>query len=126
MEKNKKVEVSLEIEKNSRIFLFLNEIKKEMSFKEIENLYCEKYKLNSKSKNFNIRVVLRFFGEYSKYSLDRKKEINLINEKNFKVLNIDYLKFKNEKLNLLKEKNKRSNILIEKRELNFKEIKKLI
>lgn len=128
MEKNNKVESKVVVEdldKSSKIFLFLREIKKDMSFKDIEKIYIEKYKLNNKSNSFNIRVIDRFFGEYSKYSKERKEEINKINMSNFKVLNIDYLKFKDEKLSILKEKNKRSNKLIEKRELNFKVIESI-
>ena len=125
IKKESKVEVS-NLDKSSRIFLFLNEIKENMSFKEIEESYIKKYELSNKSKKFNIRVIKRFFGEYNKYSKERKEEINKINEKNFKVLNIDYLKFKEEKINLLNEKNKRSNKLMEKRSLNFKEIESLI
>ena len=120
-----KVEVK-DLDKSSKIFLFLNEIKEDMSFKEIEKLYIEKYNLNSKSKNFNIRVVNRFFGEYSKYSKERKEEINKFNMSNFKVLNIDYIKFKDKKLSILNEKNKRSNRIMEKRELNFKVIGEIL
>ena len=121
IKKESKVEVS-NLDKSSKIFLFLNEIKDNMSFKEIEEIYIKKYELSNKSNKFNIRVIKRFFGVYSKYSKERKEEINKINEKNFKVLNIDYLNFKEEKLNILNEKNKRSNKILEKRRLNFKEI----
>lgn len=127
MSKNKevkKVEKLSSLDKNSRIFLFLREIKEEMSYRDINNLYLDKYKLSKSSKRLNIRVVERFLGEYSKYSKEKKEEINKVNMSNFKVLNIDYLKFKEEKLSILKEKSKRSNILVEKRVLNFKEIEK--
>lgn len=117
--------VAKDLDKNSRIFLFLNEITADMSSKDIENIYNDKYNLSQKSKRFNIRVIKRFFGNYEKYSAEKKAEIKNKLVQDLKVLKIDYQEFIKKEI-LLKDKFKRSNRVTEKRELNFKEIEKLI
>jgi hypothetical protein len=98
------------LNKYSRIYLFLSEINNKLSSKEIENLYLNKYKLSEKSNKLNIRVVERFLGEYNKYSESEKKEKkellsnNLIESKS--ILNYNDLI---EKYKIVKEKSKRSN-----------------
>ena len=127
VKENKEVEVvgvkefsNSEIEnlnKDSRIFLFLSEINKEMSKEEVIKLYLDKYNLNEKSNSINIRVIERFLGVYSKYSKEVKEEKIKVLKEEIKKYNIDYSSLI-KKYKIVKEKSKRSN-----RINNFMEIK---
>jgi len=98
----------LELNKESRILLFLKEINNNMSSEKVKELYLKKYNLSEKSNSINIRVIERFLGVYSKYSIEEKKiKVERLKEE-LKKVNINYNSLV-EKLILVKEKNKRSN-----------------
>lgn len=110
-----------QLNKNARIVLFLKEIKENQikNKEEIKRLYLEKYNLSEKSQDINLRIFERFFGEYSKYSEEKKIERKNFIKENLSKSSIDY-EFLLESFKELKEKVKRSN-----RINNFMEIENL-
>ena len=121
MEKKEKSMKIENMEKEERIFLFMKEIDKNMSYGEIENLYLNKYKLNDRSSKINKNVILRFLGVDSKYSLEEIKENKKVVSEKLREVNIDYNNFM-EKVKLL-NRNGENRLKINRIEnYNFKEL----
>jgi hypothetical protein len=106
-----------EMSKEMRIVKFLGESKNLVNREEIKNLWVKKYELSEKSENINLRVLERFFGEYNKFSDEKKKERKEILKSECERVKIDYSILVNDYKNL-REKLKRSNRLKNFLELN--------
>ena len=101
-----KIDIS-ELNKESRIILFLKESKNIKEREELNKLWV-RYKLNERSNSINLRVIERLIGEYSKYSKEKKELKNKIFREELISKKIDY----SEIINLykrVKENSKRSN-----------------
>ena len=106
--KNNKVENENKIKK---VVLFLKEINNSMSYKEIENLYINKYKLNERSNKINLRVINRnlFLKDSKREEKEVSKDREILKSK-LKKVNIDYNSLVN-KIKLIKRSNKKLNII---------------
>ena len=113
MSQNKETQ---DLSKESRIVLFLQEAKNKPA-SEIKRLYLEKYQLSERSAEINLRIFQRFFGEYSKYSPEKKEaRVKEVTQK-LKEIKVNYNDLL-QSFKEIKEKTKRSNRLN-----NFLEIK---